>query len=97
MKTYLIAIQQKDISRRHKPKTPTPRETFYSIEQLRSLWLPAEQLRPDYLRFLRFLIVCPLRMTEASELTRKNISQKMLNCTSHQMRLNKEAFTLPLP
>ena len=88
----------KDISRRHKPKTPTPRETFYSLEQLRSLWSPPEQLRPDYLRFLRFLIVCPLRMTEASELTRKNISQKNaeLHLSSNETK-NKEAFTLPLP
>jgi len=88
----------KDISRRHKPKTPPPRETYYSTDELRLLWNPPNPLRPDYLRFLRFLIICPLRMTEAAELRGDNVfvDEQELRL-SHQETKNNEAFTLPLP
>jgi integrase len=88
----------KDISRRHRPKASAPRETFYSTDELRLLWNPPNPLRPDYLRFLRFLIICPLRMTEAAELRGDNIfaDEKELRL-SHSETKNNEAFTLPLP
>ena len=88
----------KDISRRHRPKASVPRETYYSIDDLKLLWNPPNPLRPDYLRFLRFLIICPLRMTEAAELRGVNIfvDEQELRL-SHQETKNNEAFTLPLP
>ena len=88
----------KDISRRHRPKASAPRETFYSTDELRLLWSPPNPLRPDYLRFLRFLIICPLRMTEAAELRGDNIfiDEKELRLSHHETK-NNEAFTLPLP
>ena len=88
----------KDISRRHKPKASAPRETYYSTDELRLLWTPPNPLRPDYQRFLCFLIICPLRMTEAAELRWDNlfIDQKELRL-SHPETKNNEAFTLPLP
>jgi integrase len=88
----------KDISRRHKPKASAPRETFYSTDDLKLLWNPPNPLRADYLRFLRFLIICPLRMTEAAELRGDNIFayEKELRL-SHSETKNNEAFTLPLP
>ena len=88
----------KDISRRYKPKTPAPRKTYYSIQQLKKLWFPENELREDYLRFLRFMIICPLRMTEASELTGHNLfpDQKELRLSSEATK-NNEAFTLPIP
>ena len=87
----------KDISRRHKPKASAPRETYYSTDDLRLLWNPPNPLRPDYLRFLRFLIICPLRMTEAAELRGDNIfvDEKELRLSHHETK-NNEAFTLPL-
>ena len=87
----------KDISRRHRPKASAPRETFYSTDELKLLWNPPNPLRPDYLRFLRFLIICPLRMTEASELRSDNIfvDEKELRLSHHETK-NNEAFTLPL-
>lgn len=87
----------KDISRRYKPKSPAPRENYYSMEQLRKLWHPQSALREDYLRFLRFMITCPLRMTEASELTGQNIfaEERELRLSSDATK-NSEAFTLPL-
>jgi len=87
----------KDISRRHKPKASAPRETFYSTDELRLLWNPPNPLRPDYLRFLRFLIICPLRMTEAAELRGNNIffDEQELRLSPHETK-NNEAFTLPL-
>jgi len=88
----------KDISRRHKPKASAPRETYYSTDDLRLLWNPPNTLRPDYLRFLRFLIICPLRMTEAAELRGDNIfvDEQELRLSHHETK-NNEAFTLPLP
>ena len=88
----------KDISRRHKPRTPPPRETYFSTDELRLLWNPPNPLRSDYLRFLRFLIICPLRMTEAAELRGDNIfvDDQELRLSHHETK-NDEAFTLPLP
>ena len=88
----------KDISRRYKPKTPAPRKTYYSIQQLKKLWFPENELREDYLRFLRFMIICPLRMTEASELTGHNLypHDQELRLLSEATK-NNEAFTLPIP
>lgn len=80
----------KDISRRHRPKASAPRETFYSTDELRLLWNPPNPLRPDYLRFLRFLIICPLRMTEAAELRSDNIfvDEKELRLSHHETKNN---------
>lgn len=88
----------KDISRRHKPKASAPRETYYSTDELRLLWNPPNPLRSDYLRFLRFLIICPLRMTEAAELRGDHIfgDEQELRLSHHETK-NNEAFTLPLP
>ena len=88
----------KDISRRYKPKTPAPRKTYYSIQQLKKLWFPENELREDYRRFLRFMIICPLRMTEASELTGHNLypHEQELRLSSKATK-NSEAFTLPIP
>ena len=87
----------RDISRRHKPKASAPRETFYSTNELGLLWNPPNPLRPDYLRFLRFLIICPLRMTEAADLRGDNIfvDVKELRLSHHETK-NNETFTLPL-
>lgn len=87
----------KDVSKHYKPKPSSPRASYYSIDELRMLWNPHEKLRSDYLRFLRFLIVCPLRMSEASELNPSNIflDEQQLRLTAKQTK-NDEAFTLPL-
>ena len=87
----------RDISRRHKPKASAPRETYYSTDELKLLWNPTNPLRPDYLRFLMFLIICPLRMTEAAELRGNNIffDEQELRLSPHETK-NNEAFTLPL-
>ena len=88
----------KDISRRHRPKTPAPRKTYYSVQQLQKLWFPENELREDYLRFLRFMIICSLRMTEASELRGHNLypHEQELRLFSEATK-NNEAFTLPIP
>jgi integrase len=88
----------KDISRRYRPKTPAPRKTYYSVQQLQKLWFPENELREDYLRFLRFMIICPLRMTEASELRGHNLypHEQELRLSSEATK-NSEAFTLPIP
>ena len=88
----------KDVSRRHRPKASNPRETYYSVDELAELWNPKGELKANYLQYLRFMIVCPLRMTEASELTTKNINLEALEIhLSADETKNRVAFTLPLP
>ena len=88
----------KDVSRQYKPKAPPARETFYDVAHLKQLWYPKKHLRQDYQRFVRFMIVCPLRMSEAAELTGKNIflDHGELRLSSGETK-NSESFTLPLP
>ncbi|MDC0499915.1 tyrosine-type recombinase/integrase [Paracoccaceae bacterium] len=86
------------ISLRHRPKAPAQRTAYYSIKQLKKLWSPEHALREDYLRFLRFMIICPLRMTEASELTSQNIfTEEQELRLSPTATKNNEPFTLPIP
>jgi len=87
------------VSRRLRPKAAPPRETFYSIEELRQLWFPKNELRADYLRFLRFMIVCPLRMSEAADLIGNNIylDAAELRLSAKETKKKSQAFTLPLP
>ena len=85
------------VLRRLRSKAAPLRETFYSIGELRQLWFPNKELRADYLRFLRFMIVCPLRMSEAAELTGDNIylDTAELRLSAKETK-NSQAFTLPL-
>ena len=87
----------RDLSRRHRPKTPQPRDTFYSSEELKKLWRPREQLRSNYLLFVRFMIACPLRMSEAANLTINEVllPEKEIRLSS-SMTKNSEAFSMPL-
>ena len=88
----------KNVSRRHRPKSAAPREIYYSIKELQELWQPKVPLRQDYLRFLRFMIVCPLRMNEAAELKVSDIciAAAELRLSAEDTK-NDEAFTLPIP
>ncbi len=87
----------RDLSRRHRPKTPQPRNTFYSIDELKKLWQPREKLRSNYLLFVRFMIACPLRMSEAANLTVNEVllPEKEIRLSS-SMTKNSESFSMPL-
>ena len=86
-----------NISRKNKPKTPTPRNTFYSMDQVKMLWHPAHPLKEIYLRYLRFLITTPLRAEEASELrfAQINVSRMEISLTDADTK-NSEPFIMPL-
>ena len=85
------------LSRRHKPKTPQPRDTFYSIDELKKLWQPREKLSSNYLLFVRFMIACPLRMSEAANLTFNEVllPEREIRLSS-SMTKNSESFSMPL-
>ena len=87
----------RDLSRRHRPKTPQPRDTFYSIDELKKLWQPREKLSSNYLLFVRFMIACPLRMSEAANLTVNEVllPEKEIRLSS-SMTKNSESFSMPL-
>ena len=87
----------RDLSRRHRPKTPQPRDTFYSIDELKKLWQPREKLTSNYLLFVRFMIACPLRMSEAANLTFNEVllPEKEIRLSS-SMTKNSESFSMPL-
>ena len=71
---YLVlknAIQSnpaKKLLSKQKPKPAAARTVFYSVEELRSIWFPKVEIRADYLKFFRFLMIMPLRAGEASVL-----------------------------
>ncbi len=71
---YLVlknAIQSnpaKKLLSKQKPKPAAARTVFYSVEELRSIWFPKVEIRADYLKFVRFLMILPLRAGEASVL-----------------------------
>ncbi|MDA7474871.1 tyrosine-type recombinase/integrase [Planktomarina temperata] len=87
----------RDLSRRHRPKTPLPRDTFYSIDELKKLWQPREKLSSNYLVFVRFMIACPLRMSEAANLTFNEVllPEREIRLSS-SMTKNSESFSMPL-
>jgi integrase len=88
----------RDLSLRHKPKASQARSNYFSTKQLYKLWYPAHEIKPTYLRFLRFMIVCPLRRSEAANLSAKNIFENEMELRlSAAETKNKEAFSLPLP
>ena len=84
------------ISKKRRPKPPPPRVTHFSISQLRQLW-HAEGLKPEYQRYLRFLITTPLRTKEAAELrwdqVHRDEAELRLMATDTK---NAEYFVMPL-
>ena len=87
----------RDLSLRHKPKASQPRNNYFNPEQLAQLWHPTGDLKPTYLKFLRFMIVCPLRRSEAANLTPRNIFHREMELRlSSTETKNHEAFSLPL-
>ena len=81
-----------------KPKAAAPREVFYSVEELRSIWYPKVEIRSDYLKFVRFLMIMPLRVAEASELTGLNIflTERDIRLSTRETK-NKNSFVIPFP
>jgi len=84
------------ISKKRRPKPPTSRVTHFSISQLRRLW-HADGLKPEYQRYLRFMITTPLRAKEAAELRWDQV-----HSDEAELRLmaadtkNAEYFVMPL-
>lgn len=84
------------VSKKRRPKPPPHRSNFYSFDQLRQLW-HAEELKPEYQRYLRFMITCPLRAKEGSKLTwgQVDLARCEINLSADDTK-NSEAFTMPL-
>jgi integrase len=84
------------ISKKRRPKPPTSRVTHFSVSELRQLW-HAEGLKPEYQRYLRFMITTPLRAMEAAELRWDQV-----HTDEAELRLmaadtkNAEYFVMPL-
>lgn len=93
----LIANPAKNVPRWQKPKMAPPRETVFTVEELKLLWSPASALRQDYLTFIRFMMLVPLRATEAANLTGKHIflSANELRLSSQETK-NKQYFIMPI-
>lgn len=84
------------VSKRRRPKPPAPRMNFFSPEQLRALWY-AEGLKPEYQRYLRFMISTPLRAAEGAGLfwAQLDRSRAEISISSEDTK-NSEHFTMPL-
>ena len=87
----------KNVPRWQRPKLPSPKETVYNLNELRQLWSPKNDIRNDYLTFVRFMMVMPLRAGEAAKLTGHNIllDEKELRFAPQETK-NDEYFVLPL-
>jgi len=87
----------KNVPRWQRPKLPSPRDTVYNLNELRQLWSPKNDIRKDYLTFVRFMMLMPLRAGEAANLTCDNVflDEKELRFSSQDTK-NKQFFVLPL-
>lgn len=87
----------KNVPRWQRPKMPPPREVVYNLNELRQLWSPQCDIREDYLNFVRFMMLMPLRAGEAANLTNNNVfvDEKELRFSSQETK-NDQYFVLPL-
>ena len=84
------------VSKRRKPKPPPPRENYFTPEQLAALW-NTEGLKPNYLRYLRFMITSPLRASEAARLTWYQVDRDRSEVRLYaEDTKNSEHFVMPL-
>jgi integrase len=93
----LSSNSAKNVPRWQRPKLPSPRETVYNLNELRQLWSPRNDIRNDYLIFVRFMMLVPLRAGEAANLTCHNVlvDEKELRFSPQETK-NDEYFVLPL-
>ena len=84
------------ISKQRRPKPPAARVNFFSVDELRALW-NAEMLKPQYLRYLRFMITTPVRAGEGAELSWDQVdaSRAEIRLASADTK-NSEHFIMPL-
>ena len=84
------------VSKSRRPKPPPPRVGFYSPNQLSALW-NATSLKPEYLRYLRFMIATPIRAGSGANLRwqQVDLERKELVFASAETK-NDEHFTLPV-
>jgi integrase len=93
----LLSNPAKNVPRWQRPKMPPPREVVYNLNELRQLWSPQCDIREDYLNFVRFMMLMPLRAGEAANLTNNNVfvDEKELRFSSQETK-NDQYFVLPL-
>ena len=85
------------IARKRKPKSPPPKERYYEVDEVQTLWHSADNLKPVYRDYLRFLMVLPLRSTEAAELTWPQVNTDCMEIRlSAAGTKNNSAFTMPI-
>jgi len=93
----VIAINPaSSVSKKRRPKPPKHRSNFYTFVQLRSLW-HADGLKPEYQRYLRFMITSPLRAKEGANLRweQVDLDRAEIKLGSEDTK-NSEAFIMPM-
>jgi integrase len=84
------------IAKKRRPKPPPPRMSYYTPEQLKRLW-QCESLKPEYLRYLRFMITTPLRADEGATLTWSQVIYPQSEIRlSHTDTKNSAHFVMPV-
>lgn len=85
------------VSKRQRPKPPQPRTRHYNAAEMRSLWL-CDGLSDAQLRFLRAMMLLPLRFNEACELVGSEVEPENGRLVLPSKRTkNGDAFALPVP
>lgn len=93
----VISLNPADaVSRKRRPKPAAPRLTFFTPDELKQLWY-ADGLKPEYQRYLRFMITTPLRANEGAALRHDQLrlDRDEIRFTNEETK-NSEYFVMPL-
>ena len=84
------------VSRKRRPKPAAPRSRFFTPDELKQLW-QANGLKPEYLRYLRFMISTPLRANEGAALRHDQLilDRDEIRFSNEETK-NDEYFVMPL-
>ena len=84
------------VSRKRRPKPAAPRTRFFTPDELNQLW-NANSLKPEYLRYLRFMISTPLRASEGAALRHDQVilDRDEIRFSNAETK-NDEYFVMPL-
>ncbi|WP_165354845.1 integrase family protein [Tropicimonas sp. IMCC6043] len=78
------------------PKPPAPRTWKPSASEVEALWHAAEEIGGTRGRFLKALMLVPLRLSEMAELSPSEVSGEAIELPGMRTK-NGDAFRIPLP
>ena len=84
------------LPKRKRPGSPIPRSRVLTAAELQAIWKAAGDAPEPFARFIRFLILVPLRRGEAARIESSWIKDGVLTLP-HMVTKNNDRFEIPLP